>query len=126
MVDVNDVVINVALSEKGSLQQILEKSIIEIERVRYLAFNGLNSEAEWRPVTWRILLGLISINSTMWTQELASTRKSYENLKCKYLNQSLYLNEPQELRMHLKKKDEALLKEIEKVMPYRHIYLFFF
>lgn len=61
------------------LNCLAEGPVIDVGRLRKLAFLGITDEINGlRPLVWRILLGYLPANVTLWDDILRQQRDNYE------------------------------------------------
>ncbi|KAI4369762.1 hypothetical protein MLD38_018171 [Melastoma candidum] len=69
------------ISRQALLLTEVSKKMINIGELRRLACQGVPDNAGVRPMVWKLLLGYLPPDRSLWPSELAKKRSHYKNLK---------------------------------------------
>lgn len=76
------------------LNCLAESEVIEVQRLKKLAFLGISDEIHGlRPVIWRILLNQWPADTSKWDEILRSQRETYEGWKDELISKPKLLRE---------------------------------
>lgn len=85
------------ISRQAQLLQELSRKVINLGELRRLASRGIPDGAGIRATVWKLLLGYLPCDRSLWTSELAKKRSQYEHFK-----EELLMN-PSEITRRLEK-----------------------
>ncbi|WVZ67735.1 hypothetical protein U9M48_016778 [Paspalum notatum var. saurae] len=80
------------ISRQSRIFAALSKKVIDLDELRMLAAQGVPDAAGVRSTVWKLLLGYLPSDRSMWEQELAKKRSQYAAFKDEFL----FLNNPVE------------------------------
>ncbi|KAI4369761.1 hypothetical protein MLD38_018171 [Melastoma candidum] len=83
------------ISRQALLLTEVSKKMINIGELRRLACQGVPDNAGVRPMVWKLLLGYLPPDRSLWPSELAKKRSHYKNLKTDLLVNPLVRNHPE-------------------------------
>ncbi|XP_051127868.1 uncharacterized protein LOC127249208 isoform X2 [Andrographis paniculata] len=69
------------LSRRAQILQELSKKVINMGELRRLASQGIPDGAGIRATVWKLLLGYLPADRSLWPSELAKKRSQYKNFK---------------------------------------------
>ncbi|CAH2079393.1 unnamed protein product [Thlaspi arvense] len=69
------------ISRKTQVVAELSKKVIDLKELRKIASQGLPDDAGIRSLVWKLLLGYLSPDRSMWSSELAKKRSQYKQFK---------------------------------------------
>uniref|UniRef100_A0A1J3GZI0 TBC1 domain family member 13 n=1 Tax=Noccaea caerulescens TaxID=107243 RepID=A0A1J3GZI0_NOCCA len=69
------------VSRKVQVVAELSKKVIDLTELRKIASQGLPDDAGIRSIVWKLLLGYLSPDRSLWSSELAKKRSQYKQFK---------------------------------------------
>ncbi|RID65511.1 hypothetical protein BRARA_D00700 [Brassica rapa] len=69
------------VSRKTQVVAELSKKVIDLKELRKIASQGLPDDAGIRSLVWKLLLGYLSPDRSLWSSELAKKRSQYKQFK---------------------------------------------
>ncbi|KAG7547729.1 Rab-GTPase-TBC domain [Arabidopsis suecica] len=69
------------VSRKAQVVAELSKKVIDLKELRKIASQGLPDDAGIRSIVWKLLLGYLSPDRSLWSSELAKKRSQYKQFK---------------------------------------------
>jgi len=80
------------ISRQSRIFAALSKKVIDLDELRMLAAQGVPDAAGVRSTVWKLLLGYLPNDRSLWEQELAKKRSQYAAFKDEFLSKPVGRN----------------------------------